>query len=108
MPDRSPRGLGVDDFTFRRSWTYGAIVLDVETPTVIDVLPDRTTETLAAWLRTHPGAEIVCRDRDSGYGRAVREAAPSAVEVAGRWHLPQNLAAAVEKTCHHHCSCLTL
>lgn len=98
--------LGVDDFAFRRSRTYGTIVLDVETSTVIDLLPDRNSETLAAWLRAHPGAEIVCRDRDSGYSRAVRQAAPDATEVADRFHLLQNLSAAVEKTCHQHRNCL--
>ncbi|MFF3137674.1 transposase family protein [Streptomyces mirabilis] len=51
VPSRSPRVLGVDDFAFRRSRTYGTIILDVEKSAVIDVLPDRTSETLAAWLR---------------------------------------------------------
>ncbi|MFH8350183.1 ISL3 family transposase [Streptomyces sp. NPDC018045] len=106
VPARSPRVLGIDDFAFRRSRTYGTILLDVESSTVVDMLPHRTSETLAAWLTTHPGAEIVCRDRDSGYSRAVREAAPDATEVADRFHLLQNLAAAVEKTCHQHRSCL--
>ncbi|WP_160502447.1 ISL3 family transposase [Streptomyces sp. BA2] len=106
VPDQAPRVLGVDDFAFRRSRTYGTVLIDVESSTVIDVLPDRTSETLAAWLKVHPGAEIVCRDRDSGYSRAVKEAAPHAREVADRWHLLQNLASAVEKTCHQHRSCL--
>ncbi|MFG2630726.1 transposase [Streptomyces sp. NPDC048473] len=68
--------------------------------------PDRTSETFADWLRDHPGAEIICRDRASAYTRAVKEAAPHALEVADRWHLLQNLAAAVEKTCHQHRACL--
>ncbi|MEU8975518.1 ISL3 family transposase [Streptomyces monashensis] len=106
VPARSPRVLGVDDFAFRRSRTYGTILLDVETSTPIDLLADRTSETLAAWLTAHPGAEIICRDRDSGYSRAIKEAAPQATEVADRWHMLQNLSAAVEKTCHQHRSCL--
>lgn len=106
VPARSPRVLGVDDFAFRRSRTYGTILVDVETSTPVDLLADRTSETLAAWLTAHPGAEIVCRDRDSGYSRAVKEAAPEATEVADRWHLLQNLSTAVEKTCHQHRSCL--
>lgn len=55
VPARSPRVLGVDDFAFRRSRTYGTILVDVETSTPIDLLPDRTSETLAAWLTAHPG-----------------------------------------------------
>lgn len=67
---------------------------------------DRASDTYAAWLREHPGAEIICRGRVSAYTRAIKEAAPHAVEVADRWHLLQNLAAAVEKTCHQHRACL--
>ncbi|MCA6091049.1 ISL3 family transposase [Streptomyces sp. SCA3-4] len=99
VPDRAPRVLGVDEFAFRKGPTYGTILVDVEAGQVVDVLPDRTSETFAARLRKHPGAEIICRDRATAYTREVKEAAPGALEVAGRWHLPQNLPAAVEKTC---------
>ncbi|MFF5287342.1 ISL3 family transposase [Streptomyces sp. NPDC013171] len=105
-PDRAPRVLGVDEFAFRRGRTYGTVLVDVETGSVVDVLPDRTSETFAAWLREHPGAEIICRDRATAYTRAIKEAAPGAIEVADRWYLLQNLSAAVEKTCHQHRSCL--
>ncbi|MFI8086578.1 transposase [Kitasatospora sp. NPDC086009] len=106
VPERAPRVLGVDEFAFRRGRTYGTLLVDVETGRAVDVLPDRTSETFAAWLREHPGAEIVCRDRATAYTRAIKEAAPDAIEVADRWHLLQNLSAAVEKTCHQHRSCL--
>ncbi|MFF8028718.1 transposase [Streptomyces sp. NPDC007896] len=75
-------------------------------PTPVDVLPDRTSETLAAWLHDHPGVEMVRRDRASAYARAVTEAAPQVIEVADRWHLLRNLSLAVEKTCHEHRPCL--
>ncbi|WP_435607361.1 ISL3 family transposase [Streptomyces ardesiacus] len=106
VPDRAPRVLGVDEFAFRKGCTYGTVLVDVEAGRVVDVLPDRTSETFAAWLTEHPGAEIICRDRASAYTKAVREAAPRALEVADRWHLLQNLSAAVEKTCHQHRDCL--
>ncbi|MCX4912036.1 transposase [Streptomyces sp. NBC_00687] len=85
-----------------RAAPNGTLLVDVEAGRVVDVLPDRTSETFATWLRNHRGAEIICRDRASAYTRAIKEAAPDAVEVADRWHLLQNLAAAVEKTCHQH------
>ncbi|MDQ1073751.1 ISL3 family transposase [Streptomyces canus] len=103
---RAPRVLGVDEFAFRKGCTYGTVLVDVEAGRVVDVLPDRTSETFAAWLTKHPGAEIICRDRATAYIKAVKEAAPDAVEVADRWHLLQNLSAAVEKTCHQHRDCL--
>ena len=59
VPARSPRVLGVDDFAFRRSRTYGTVLVDVEKSAPVDLLADRTSETLAAWLTAHPGAEIV-------------------------------------------------
>lgn len=106
VPQRAPRILGVDEFAFRRGCTYGTILVDVEKRRPIDVLPDRTSETLASWLVNHPGVEIICRDRASSYTRAIKEAAPHAVEVADRWHLLRNLSQAVEKTCQQHRACL--
>ncbi|MFE7302670.1 ISL3 family transposase [Streptomyces sp. NPDC057579] len=105
-PERSPRVLGVDEFAFRKGCTYGTVLVDVEAGRVVDVLPDRTSETFADWLRAHPGVEIICRDRATAYTRAVKDAAPHALEIADRWHLLQNLSAAVEKTCHQHRACL--
>ena len=46
--------------------------------------------TVEAWLEQHPGIEIVARDRDGGYGRAISRALPHAVQVADRWHLLDN------------------
>ncbi|MER5184585.1 transposase [Streptomyces sp. NPDC002896] len=55
----SPRVLGVDDFAFRKGRTYGTILVDVDASAVIDLLPDRSSETLVTWLAAHPGAEII-------------------------------------------------
>ncbi|MFH9188693.1 ISL3 family transposase [Streptomyces sp. NPDC017673] len=106
VPDRAPRVLGVDEFAFRKGCTYGTVLVDVEAGRAADVLPDRASETFAAWLTEHPGAAIICRDRATAYTKAVKEAAPHALEVADRRHLLQNLSAAVEKTCHQHRDCL--
>ncbi|MEU6278264.1 ISL3 family transposase [Streptomyces populi] len=105
-PERAPRALGGDEFAFRRGRRYGTILVDVETGQVVDVLPDRTSETFAVRLTAHPGAEIICRDRASAYTKAIKEAAPAALEVADRWHLLRNLSDAVERTCHQHRPCL--
>ncbi|MGW7545499.1 Tn3 family transposase [Streptomyces sp. NPDC054770] len=90
VPKRSPHVLGVDEFAFRKGCTHGTVLVDVEASRVVDVLPDRTAETFATWLTEHPGAEIICRDRATAYTRAVKEAAPDALEVADRRHLLQS------------------
>jgi len=104
-PLRVPRVLGVDDFALKRRHRYATVIIDAETGERIDVLPDRTTQTLAAWLREHPGAEYVCRDGSGSYGEAVRQALPEAVQVSDRWHLWSNLCGKVLAEVRSHAAC---
>lgn len=79
-----PRMLGVDEVALRRRHRYATVLIDAVTHVRIDVLPDRRSETLQAWLRAHPGVELVCRDGSVSYAEAIRRAVPQAVHVADR------------------------
>ena len=88
MCAETPRVLGIDDppptaaVAWRKGRSRGTILIDLETRRPVDLLPDRTSTAVAAWLRDHPGVEVVARDRSTEYARAISEGAPDAAQVA--------------------------
>jgi len=93
----SVRVLGVDDWAFRKGKTYGTILVDLETKTVLDLLHNREKESLVEWLKERPEIEVISRDRGGPYAEAAREGAPQAIQVADRYHLAHNLTETLER-----------
>lgn len=96
-PVPAPRFVGVDDWAIRKGQRYGTILIDLERGQVLDLLPGRDGAALEAWLKTHPGVELITRDRWAAYAKAATAGAPQARQVADRWHLLKNLREAVER-----------
>jgi len=77
----------LDDWARKRRLRYGTLICDLERSQPIDLLPDRSVETVAAWLEKHPSIEVVSRDGSSEYASAIKKGAPQARQVSDRWHL---------------------
>lgn len=96
------RHVGVDDFALRKGHVYGTILVDLDRGRVIDLFEGRDGAAVEAWLKAHPGVEVVTRDRWAGYANAAAAGAPQAVQVADRWHLLRNLLDALKGVADRH------
>src|SRR5215210_5250327 len=93
----TPRALGVDVWAQRKRHTYGTILVDLEQHQLVDLLPDRTADTLASWLQDRPGIEVISRDRSGAYADGAARGAPDAMQVADRFHLTRNLGEVLDR-----------
>jgi transposase len=93
----TPSLLGVDEWAYRRRLDFKTILVDLRTRKPIELLPDASAATFASWLQNHPGVEIIARDRAGTFAEGARQGAPDAIQVADRFHLMQNLRAAIEE-----------
>ena len=96
-----PRVIGVDDWAYKRGLRYGSLICDLERHRVVDLLPDRSADSVATWLQAHPTVTVAARDRSGLYADGIARGAPQATQVADRWHLVNNLVDALEKFLLH-------
>ena len=102
LPDPPPSPIvGIDDWAWKRRQRYGTLICDLQSHQPIDLLADRSVETVSAWFQAHPHVEIVSRDGSSEYASAITKGAPHARQVSDRWHLVKNLAACVSVQLAH-------
>jgi len=98
----TPRVLGVDDWALRKGHSYGTILVDLERHQPVDLLSDRSADTLARWLQEHPGVESISRDRANDYIEGASRGAPDAIQVADRFHLLQNVREMLQRLLERH------
>jgi transposase len=87
-----PQVLSVDEFALRKRHLYGTLLLDLARRQPVALLPNRESPTVAQWLEAHPGVEVLVRDRAEVYAEAARLGAPTALQMADRFHLLHHLA----------------
>ncbi len=85
-------------------------MVDLERQSVVDVLDDRSVESAESMVASKNvlTIEVVSRDRCGlRHAQAAREGAPQARQAADRFHLVQNLRAAIKEQMsvygHAHC-----
>ena len=73
-----PHVIGLDDWAWKRRLRYGTLICDLERGLPIDLLADRSVETVSAWLKKHPSIDTISRDGSSEYASAIKKGAPQA------------------------------
>jgi hypothetical protein len=85
------RVVDIDDWSWRKGTTSGTIMVDLARREVVDILHDRSADSIAGWLGGRLAVELVSRDRCGLYAHGAARGAPQARQVADRFHLLQNL-----------------
>ena len=87
----------VDDFAFHKRYTYGSVMVDLETHRIIDIIDSRETQQVEEWLKSYPNLQVISRDGAQTYASATTNSHPDALQISDRFHLLKNLSEAVEK-----------
>ena len=87
----------VDDFALRKRFSYGTVMIDLESHRIIDLIPSRETADVTNWLATFPNIQVISRDGAATYSSAAKGSHPDAVQVSDRFHLIKGLSEAINK-----------
>ena len=52
----------VDDYAFRKRYTFGMVMVDLDTHRIIDIIDSRETKQVEEWLKAYPNLKVVSRD----------------------------------------------
>jgi transposase len=100
----TPENIGIDETSYQKRHEYVTIVLNKDSNTVLDVLPDRKAETLDNWFKTQEMADFstlksVSMDMWDAFIKAVKANIKDAEGIIAfdRYHVAQYLNKAVDK-----------
>ncbi len=96
-----PAILGVDDWAWKKGRRYGTILCDLGRHCAVELLPERSADSVAAWLSASPGVTVIARDRGDLYADGATRGAPDARQIADRFHLIKNLGEALDRFLQH-------
>ena len=87
----------VDDFAIRKRFSYGTVMVNLETHRIIDIIWSRDSSDVKKWLETYPNLKVVSRDGSSTYESAIANSHPNALQISDRFHLIKGLTEAITK-----------
>ena len=87
----------VDDFALRKRFSYGTVMVDLDTHRIIDLIPSRDVADIMKWLAEYPNIEVVSRDGAQIYASAAEGVFPGVMQVSDRFHIIKGLSEAVDK-----------
>lgn len=99
--------IGIDEIALKKGHKdYVAVIVDLDTGQVLDLLEDRTKQALVAYFQAKGAAfcaqiELFCSDMWEGYLNMAKEVFVNAVIVADRFHFFARLQKAVD-TCRRY------
>ena len=96
--------MGVDETSYQKRHEYATIILDKDRDCVIDVLDDRTAETLSTWLKTQGMSDLsellsISIDMWDPFIKAFMDTIPGAETMISfdRFHVSKHFNEAVDK-----------
>ncbi|MCI5613827.1 MAG: transposase [Agathobacter sp.] len=69
----------MDDFALRKRFSYGTVMVDLDTHRIIDLIPSRDTDDVKEWLKRFTHIEVISRDGAQIYAHAAQKAHPYVV-----------------------------
>lgn len=87
----------VDDFAIRKRFSYGTVMVDLETHKIIDMISSRDSSDVKEWLQKFPNIKVISRDGAPIYASASSESHPDAMQVSDRFHLIKGLSEAIDR-----------
>ena len=57
----------VDDFALRKRYTYGTVMVNLESHRIVDIIESRETKDVENWLKTYPNLQVISRDGAQTY-----------------------------------------
>jgi transposase len=94
--------VGLDEKSFGHGQSYVSVMVDLDESRVLEVVPDRTTESAKNLFESLPESQrsqvaVAVMDMSSAYEEATKQCVPQAVVVHDKFHISKHLNEAVDQ-----------